>query len=401
MPQLVVGTLQKRTVHTKDRLGARACKRGGKGHGVLFGNTHVDKLLTGGNAKLGCKAHDVGRGGRDAHNLRIALDSSAQGLARNVGIGARRRLARMARAELAPSCHVKRTHVMPAFGVVLGRLKALALGGGDVQHDGMIDIAQFLQRVDEGQHVVTGVQIAVVEPHRAENVALTGTVAGAQLGQIAIQAAMVLGNGLVVIVDDDDQVAVEIGGIVKALKRQAARKRSVANDGDDVVRIARQVTSVRQAAAQAHRRGGVTHGEQVVLGLVGIGKARSLTITLRIDISVRAPSQRLMGVGLVRNVKDNLVDGGVEHAMKRNRKLNDAQVGGNVPADGGGAFEDCLTDLAAEQRKLGAVESLDVLGRCRLRKQHRCGLLHANRAPALPRPAQLHKTVSHILAFDM
>ena len=212
---------------------------------------------------------------------------------------------------------------------------------------------------------------------------------------------MVFGDGLVVIVDDDDQVAVEIGGIVEALKRQAARKRAVANDGDDVVRVTRQVASVRQAAAQAHRCGGVAHGEQVVLGLVGIGKARSLTITLRIDISVRAPGQRLVGVGLVRNVKDNLVDGGVKYAMKRNRKLNDAQVGGNVPADGGGAFEDCLADLAAELRELGAIKSLDVLGRCRLRKQHRCGLLHANRAPALPRPAQLHKTVSHILAFDM
>ena len=158
---------------------------------------------------------------------------------------------------------------------------------------------------------------------------------------------------------------------------------------------------MRQAAAQAHRRGGVAHGEQVVLGLVGIGKARSLTITLRIDISVRAPSQRLVGVGLVRNIKDNLVDGGVKHAMKRNRELNDAQVGGNVPADGGGAFEDGVANLAAELRELGAIKSLDVLGRCRLRKQHRCGLLHANRAPALPRPAQLHKTVSHILAFDM
>ena len=290
---------------------------------------------------------------------------------------------------------------MPAFGVVLGRLKALALGGGDVQHDGMIDIAQFLQRVDQGQHIVTGVQIAVVEPHRAENVALTGAVAGAQLGQIAIQAAMVLGNGLVVIVDDDDQVAVELGGIVKALKRQTARKRTVANDGDDVVRIARQVTSVRQAAAQAHRCGGVAHGEQVVFGLVGIGKARGLAVACRVDIGVRAPSQRLVGIGLVRHVKDNFVGGGVKHAMERNRKLNDAQVGGNVPADGGGAFEDGVADLAAEQRKLGAIESLDVLGRCRLRKQHRCGLLHANRAPALPRPAQLHKTVSHILAFDM
>lgn len=158
---------------------------------------------------------------------------------------------------------------------------------------------------------------------------------------------------------------------------------------------------MRQAAAQAHRRGGMAHGEQVVLGLVGIGKARGLAVACRVDIGIRAPSQRLVGVGLVRNVKDNFVDGGAKHAMKRNRKLNDAQVGGNVPADGGGAFEDCLTDLAAEQRKLGAVESLDVLGRCRLRKQHRCGLLHANRAPALPRPAQLHKTVSHILAFDM
>lgn len=100
-----------------------------------------------------------------------------------------------------------------------------------------------------------------------------------------------------------------------------------------------------------------------MLGLVGIGKARSLTITLRIDISVRAPGQRLVGVGLVRNVKDNLVDRGVKHAMKRNRKLNDAQVGGNVSADSGGAFEDGVANLAAEQRKLGAVESLDVLGR--------------------------------------
>ena len=245
MPQLVVGALQKRAVHTKDWLGARARKRGGKGHGVLLGNAHIDELFAGGSAKLGCKAHDVGCGGRDAHDLRIALDGGAERLARNVGVGARRRLARMARAELAAGRHVKGAYVMPALGVVLGRLKALALGGGDVQHDGMIDIAQFLQRIDEGQHVVTGVQIAVVEPHRAENVALTGAVAGAQLGQIAIEAAMVLGNGLVVIVDDDDQVAIEFGGIVKALKRQAARKRAVANDGDDVVRIARQVASVR------------------------------------------------------------------------------------------------------------------------------------------------------------
>ena len=110
----------------------------------------------------------------------------------------------MARAKFAAGCHIEGPHMMPALGIALGWLKALALGGGNVQHDGMIDIAQFLQRVDEGQHVVTGVQVAVVEPHRAENVALTGAVAGAQLGQIAIEATVVLGDGLVVVIDDDD-----------------------------------------------------------------------------------------------------------------------------------------------------------------------------------------------------
>ena len=307
----------------------------------------------------------------------------------------------MTRAELAAGRHVKRTNVMPMLGIALGRLKAHALGGRDVQHDGVVDVTQLLQRVDQGQHVVASVQITVVESQRTENVALGRAVCGAQLGKIAVEATMVLGDGLVVIVDDDDQVAVEYGSIVEALKRQAARKRAVANNGDDVVAVARQVASMREATAQAHRRGGVAHGKQVVLGLVGVGKARSLAKTLRIDIGIRAPGQCLVGVGLVRHVKDDLVGGGVKHAMERNRKLNDAQVGGNVSTDGGGAFEDGMADLVAEQRKLGAVKSLDVLGRCRLRKQHRCWLLHANRAPALPRPAQLHKTVSHILAFDM
>ena len=221
--------------------------------------------------------------------------------------------------------------MVPAFGVALGRLKALALGGGDVQHDGMIDIAQFLQRVDQGQHVVAGVQITVVESHRAENVALTGAVAGAQLGQIAIEATVVLGDGLVVIVDDDDQVAVEFGGIVEALKRQAARKRAVANDGDDVVAVARQIAGVCQAAAQAHRCGGVAHGEQVVLGLVGIGKARSLAKTFRIDIGIRAPGQRLVGVGLVRNVKDNLVDGGVKMRWSATVSSTTPRLGATCP----------------------------------------------------------------------
>ena len=220
--------------------------------------------------------------------------------------------------------------MMPVLGVALGRLKALALAV-ETCSTMMIDIAQLLQRIDQRLDIVTGVQVAIVEPQRAENVALAGAVAGAQLGQIAIQTTVVFGNGLVVIVDDNDQVAVEIGGIVKALKRQTARKRAVANNGNDVIRVTRQVARVGKTAAQAHRGRGVTHGKQVMLGLVGIGKARGLAITLRIDIGVRAPGQRFVCVGLVRHVKDNFVGGGVKHAVERDRELNDARLGATCP----------------------------------------------------------------------
>lgn len=63
----------------KTGLGTGAGERGGKGDGVFLGNAHVDKLLACRGAKLGCKAHDVGRGGRDAHDLRIVLDGRRSG----------------------------------------------------------------------------------------------------------------------------------------------------------------------------------------------------------------------------------------------------------------------------------------------------------------------------------
>ena len=83
---------------------------------------------------------------------------------------------------------------------------------------------------------------------------------------------MMLGDGPAVVVDEHDHTGAELGKIVQALKRQSARERPVANHGDHVIALPRQIARLCHAAGKAHRGGGVTHGKEVVFGFVGAGK---------------------------------------------------------------------------------------------------------------------------------
>ena len=100
---------------------------------------------------------------------------------------------------------------------------------------------------------------------------------------------------------------------------------------------------------------GVAHGEQVVLGLVGIGKARGLAKALRIDIKCTRAQSAPWGVGLVpKRQRRNLVDRGVKHAMERDRKLNDAPGWGQRARRRRRTFEDGVANLVAELREAPA-----------------------------------------------
>ena len=67
----------------------------------------------------------------------------------------------------------------------------------------------------------------------------------------------------------------------------------------------------------------------------GVGERRS------------APGKYLVGIALMRNVKDDLVARRIEDAVQRDGELNDSEVGGEVAANSSCVFEDGAANFVA------------------------------------------------------
>ncbi len=196
----------------------------------------------------------------------------------------------------------------------------------------MVDAAQLEQDALDRCLVVAVREEAVVEPESAEEVAGIAARALAQGGKVAVQPAMVLGDGPAVVVHDHDDARAQLRQAVQTLEREAARQRPVTHDGDHVIRIAREVARLGHAAHKAHGRGRVAHGVQVVLGLIGIGEPGETAELLGVQIVRSAAREHLMRVRLMRDVEDQFVDRRVEDAVQGDRELDDSQVGAYVTA---------------------------------------------------------------------
>ena len=98
--------------------------------------------------------------------------------------------------------------------------------------------------------------------------------------QVLVQAAVVLRDGHIVVVDHDDQVAVQFCRVVERFQRFAAAQRAVTDDSNHVAVLALEVAALGQTAGQADRGGGVTDGEMVVLALVRAAVAGHVVVVL-------------------------------------------------------------------------------------------------------------------------
>ena len=143
---------------------------------------------------------------------------------------------------------------------------------------------------------------------------------------------MVLGDGHLVIIEDDDKVAVQLTSNVQALKRLAAGHGAIADNCDDVLLAVHDVASLRQAKRQANGRGGVADLEEVMRGLGGISVRRHRVVKRGIHVCLLAPSEHLVRIRLVRDVVNDMVNRRVEHSVERNCCLDDAKVWTKVAA---------------------------------------------------------------------
>ena len=258
---------------------------------------------------------------------------------------------------------VERTAVVPRLAVLLRELVALALLRADMDDDGRLRVLHRGERSDERLGVVAVRDIAVREPHRAEEIVRGSPVRLAQFLERAVHAAVVLRDGLVVVVEHDDEVRIHGARRVEPLERFAARHRAVADERDDVFLPPREIARLGKPRCETDRCRRVPHVEEVVRTLLGIRIARDIVVVRLVDVGRGAPRQHLMRIGLMRDVVDDLVPRRVKDRVERDDRLDRAEVWAEMPAVYARALQHRVAHLLCQRPALCGVKALDIRGR--------------------------------------
>ena len=170
--------------------------------------------------------------------------------------------------------------------------------------------------------------------------------------EVARHGADVRRDRHVVVVQDHEELALEVAGLVQALHRDAAREAAVAHDRDDFVLLAPEVPGDRHAERRGDRRRGVRRAEDVVLGFRAVREAREpARLADRLE-TVAPAGQDLVRIRLVAHVPDEEVLRRVEHVVERDGQLDRAEAGREVPARLGDGVDDERAELVREERQL-------------------------------------------------
>ena len=173
---------------------------------------------------------------------------------------------------------------------------------------------------------------------------------------------MVLRDGLVVVVEHDDEVRAHLADDVQPLQCLAAGHRAVADEGDDVFSAPRQIPRLCKPRGKADRGRCVPDVEEVMRTFLGIRIARHLIVFVLVDICLHAPCQHLVRVALVRHVVDDLVRGRVKDRVQGDDRLDDAEVRAEVSAVYARALKKCVAHLLGECLALCRAVPLDIGG---------------------------------------
>ena len=238
---------------------------------MLFGNADVNEVPAEFLAHVRRHADSARSTGVDEDDLFVFGDFFLQVIDRNAVVV----FAAEVNGRIAGS-NVEGNAPVPGFLVFFRRFVTFAFFGMNMQNRRLVRVFDFFHQRRQFGNVVALFQITVIEPESLKHVALGFSAGLAQQPQVAVQAAVVFGNGHFVVVDNNDNVAVQNRGVVKTFERFAAGKRTVADNRDDVVLFAFEVAGFGQTAGQTDRSGSMPDDKMVVLAFCGSGVAGNL-----------------------------------------------------------------------------------------------------------------------------
>ncbi len=179
---------------------------------------------------------------------------------------------------------------------------------------------------------------------------------GHQAREIGAHAADRRGDRHVVVVEDHDQPAGRLGGVVHRLIGHAGAHRAVADHGDDAVVVAAHVARDAEAEGRRYRGGGVGRAERVVRTFRPLGEARQTAALAKGANPVAAAGQDLVGIGLMSDVPDQDIARRVEHVMQCDGEFDHAEPGAEVTAGLGDRVDGFGPQLVGQLAKVGKPE---------------------------------------------
>src|SRR5260221_6247737 len=121
--------------------------------------------------------------------------------------------------------------------------------------------------------------------------------------------------------------------------------------------------------------------EWVIFALGALGEAGKSAALPQCSDAVAPFGEDLVRIGLMSHVPDQTVVGGVEDVMQRDRQLDDAQAGAEMPAGDRDGVYGLLAQLVGDLAQLAAVEAPQVGRRLDEVKERGFGRFGQGRAP--------------------
>ena len=152
-----------------------------------------------------------------------------------------------------------------------------------------------------------------------------------------------------VVVDDDHHRPAGRGDIVQRLPAHAAGERAVAHHRDHMpVAVPGQFERLGQPVGIRQRRARVAGLDPVVFALGARRISRKPTLFAQTFEVRAAAGQHLVHVGLVAGVEDDRIVRRIEHPVDRQRQLDDAEVGPQMPPGSSHLVDQKLANLAGQ-----------------------------------------------------
>jgi hypothetical protein len=166
------------------------------------------------------------------------------------------------------------------------------------------------------------------------------------------------GIAAAVVVENDDHALLRMPDVVEGLVRQAARHRSIADDGHDVApRVGAGVAGDGHSVGVRQDRRGVAVLHEVVGALLPTGVPRQPTGLAQLIEPRLASGDDLVDVRLVAGVPKDRVVGRIEHTVQRQRQLDRAEIGPEMSTGFGDGLNHEVTDLAGQFIEVGIAQS--------------------------------------------